>query len=250
MPKIMKRGPGRPPKNAGPTLVAAPKRRGRPPGSKNKRAARDPSRSSLTFMEQVSKQGDTLEASLNAFIATLTEAHKVEVAVHPSPEAKVLADALALVAQCPELITKTYETLANIGEDFAPGIVEKKELSWEPGSFVIFKNPMLVKAYGKDAFEIQELLELGKGPGNGTMVKLENGMFPKAQLELVDAEGFEEAEGTVEAAAEDASEDEPDEDVDENPVAVAPVIRKNGLTMPVAVLAKPAQVVHDDDLNA
>lgn len=247
MAKEVKRGPGRPRKN--PEAVAAPKRgpgrprktplgpapahtgarRGRPPGSKNA--------SKRTFLETVAAQADVAETGIETLMATVEAAFNTEVAVRASSEAKAMADSLAILATMKETLSQAINGLAGIASDFIPGKVAPKVakvLTWEVGGFAVFKNPALVEQFGKDAFQIMGLLELGKGPGNGTLIQLhEAGMFPKHMLELVDGDEFPEDDGTTLLA--------------ETP---APV-KSNGIhAVAPEVVASAAQIDNNDDLNA
>lgn len=215
MAKTVKRGPGRPRKN--PLEVAAPKaKRGRKPGIKNK-----------GFLERVVIQADAVEAALISLEATLQDGIMKDDVVKTQ---NILSAAAGLIHGMSETLTDAVGKLSNLPEGYVPGKRETKVLAWQTGAYCVFKNPVMTKQFGKDAFEIVQVLELGKGPGNGTMIQLaEVGMVPKAQLELVDGDALEMAEP------------EPVK----NGKHTAPVV----LPSP-EVIAQTAPAGVDDDLNA
>lgn len=217
-----KRGRGRPRKNmAAPVKVASGKKRGRKPGLKNK-----------TFLEKVAIQADALEAAISTFENILTEAAANE--TRPAM-LKNVSEAAGTVGGLMETLQHVVGALANLPSDYMPGKSVEKTLTWEKGGFVIFKSDAMKAAFGSDAYEIISILELGKGPGNGTMVQLEKGMFPKSQLELIDGD-------TLEAAIPSAPQP---------PRNTAPE-KKNGAfkAPPPEVVAAATESVAEDDLNA
>lgn len=215
----VKRGPGRPRKNplevkSAPTKAAGAKR-GRKPGIKNK-----------GFLERVVIQSDAIEAALAALTGTLSDAIMKDDVVKTQ---NLLTAAEGLVRGISETLTDAVGKLSNLPEGYVPGKREEKILSWETGAYCVFKNPVMAKQFGKDAFEIVSVLELGKGPGNGTMIQLADvGMVPKSQLELVDGDSLEVAEP------------EPVK----NGKHAAPTM------LPAEVIAQTAPSGVDDDLNA
>lgn len=235
---VPKRGPGRPRKNPlGPAPAHTGARRGRPPGSKNA--------SKRGFLENVIAQADIAEKGLETLLVTIDKAFNAEVSVRASPESKAMADSLAILAPMKETLTHAMNALAGIDKAFVPGAVEMKPakvLVWEREAFAVFKNPALIEQFGKDAFQITGIIELGKGPGNGTLVQLhEAGCFPKSMLELVDGDEFAEDDG-----ADLVSETKKPK----APKASAPV-KGNGIhAVAPEVVARAAQIDDNDDLNA
>lgn len=210
-----KRGPGRPPKKLN--------KRGRKPGIKNR-----------TFLEHVMIQSDAFENALNALSETLEGAHSEE--TRPG-FVKVLEKAHGLVSGIMETIGDALGGLTVLPEDYAPGKAEPKKLAWVDGAFVTFKPAIRDIMNLPDAYQILEIIELGRGPGNGTMIRLEKGLFAKTQLELIDGDALEEATPTPSMRGAPAPK----------PRASAP---KNGATSIAVALAPKPVVEESDDLNA
>lgn len=215
MAKQKKRGPGRPRKDE-----VEPKRRGRKPGIKNK-----------TFLEKVSLQADSLEKAAEALWGTLNDAMMADT---NETTQGLVGHAEGLVKGISETLGDALGAIAKLPDGYAPTVAEAKELEWKEGAFVIFKSAHPFKKMYPDAYEVVAIHELGKGPGNGTMIQLDKGMFPKAQLELVDGDTLQEAVPTPAAVV--------------KPKASAP---RNGaaIAMPPAATLPTAEV-DGDDLNA
>lgn len=219
----LKRGPGRPRKTEAVTAsVKTGARRGRKPGVKNK-----------SFLERVVIQSDAIDTALAALIDTLNDAIMKDDVV---PTQNILTAAEGLVRGMGETLTDAVGKLGNLPEGYVPGKKEVRELTWEKGSYVIFKHPTMKQQF-KDAYEIVGLIELGKGNGNGTMIQIEKGLFPKSQLELIDASGLEDAKPSAPPATATATV------AAKTPRSSAP---RNGHEVIVPV----AQVTQADDLNA
>lgn len=204
-----KRGPGRPKK----TLAPEGKKRGRKPGIKNK-----------SFMEKVSILADNVEAAIDALTGTLNETVEVE------PMNPMLVKGAGFAQGLKETLHEVIGALSDLPSDFVPGKKTAAPLDWAPGAFVVFTHDAL-KAAMPDAYEVLEVINLGKGPGNGTMLRIEKGMFPKGQLELIDGSTLEDAEPRVSAPS------------------IAPKAKNGVVPSPVAIpVAKQPDM--SDDLNA
>jgi len=175
----------------------APKRRGRPPGSKNKKPSlkvvgdapkkrgRPPGSSKKSFYDKAESLTEQISRStfeLEEFIDKALEEEE-------RPEEK---KALAMVSKAIEELNLDTSAIrdfwgeAPFTKDYTPGAVPEVPLEWVPGGFVKYKDAF-AKAFGiSGPLGIVELHELGKGPGMGTHVVLTNGtVAPKSQLELV-----------------------------------------------------------------
>lgn len=219
--KMMKRGPGRPPKTEK-TTAAPQKKRGRKPGIKNK-----------SFLEKVSVLADAVETASLELQSTIDDACELE---HDGDinALKALTNAAGMAHGLGETLTGLLEQLTGLPAEFAPGKKISKVLAWEKGNFVIFTHPDL-KALMPDAYEITGVMNMGRGPGNGLLIQTEKGLFPKGQLELVDA--TELAEPTPPAPRRTS----PEKRSEKNGHMKAPAPE---------VLAKAEEMVDADDLNA
>lgn len=209
-----KRGPGRPKKT--PVEKSVGKKRGRKPGIKNK-----------LFLEKVGIQADALEAAINGLESTLNGAASID------PTTPQLNQAAGIISGLKESLSDALTHLEELPADFVPGKKTITPLVWEAGAFVVFTNETL-KAAMPDAYEVLEVFNLGKGPGNGLMIRIEKGMFPKGQLELIDGSTLEDAEPAARPSARSA-----DASAKRNGVAPA------AIAIPVA---KEPEL--NDDLNA
>lgn len=175
---------------------------GRPKGSKNKSAApaaeKKAKKSKLTFFERSNALVDGLATSIEAVKAHFEEAAEKE-------STKELADALGFLDVAKNAADELNLVVSSMPTDFNPG--EEKPLEWVVGAKAQFKAAFSKAFQLHDEYEIEGFVEMGKGPGMGTHVRLAGkGIFAKAQLELVAA-----PVSTVKPPSE-----EPDEDFEDD----------------------------------
>lgn len=176
---------------------------GRPKGSKNKTAVtteKKPSKAKtkLSFYNRSNDLIDGLRISIDAVKAHFEEAAEKE-------STKELADILGFLDVAKNAGDELELVVAALPSDFTPG--EEKPLEWVVGAKVQFKAPFSKAFQLHDEYEIEGFVEMGKGPGMGTHVRLAGkGIFAKAQLYLTAA-----PVSTVKPPAE-----EPDEDFEDD----------------------------------
>lgn len=228
-------------------------KRGRPPGVKNgegktskANAERKASGSSgakrgrkpTGFIPKLGRFGDSIEAEFSGFQEFLKEGLENET----RPEFQTpFVKAISLIDSSLKNLTAVIGQFADLPENYVPGFVAPVVLSWVPGALCEFRTPELAKALGEGVYDVEAIIELGRGPGNGTMVKLKGlGLFSQKQLTLVDPADVEEpAIQPVPVPV---------------PVPVPSVLKKtNGAVDPLAALAKVdalKAIATDEDLNA
>lgn len=210
MTEVKKRGPGRPRKNP---LPDAP-RRGRKPGSTNK-----------TWTTKALNQLARIDEAAGDLYTMLDAATKLET---DASRQMAFKGALAQLTAMHSARSVVEDVMKVLPVSYVPGA--KPVPMWAVGATVMFREDLREAFSRPDAYDIVGLVELGKGNGNGTWVKLsDGGVYPKSHLELVDPEGMEE----VEAA----------------PVTAPIAPKANGAA--TAVAAQVAAPKYDDDvLNA
>ena len=176
---------------------------GRPKGSKNKTTSsteKKPGKTKgkLSFFERSNALIDGLRTSIDAVKAHFEEAAEKE-------STKELADILGFLDVAKNAGDELELVVSALPADFTPG--EEKPLEWVVGAKVQFKAAFSKAFQLHDEYEIEGFVEMGKGPGMGTHVRLAGkGIFAKAQLELTAA-----PVSTVKPPAE-----EPDEDFEDD----------------------------------
>lgn len=230
-------------------------KRGRPPGVKNgegktskMNAERKASsggkrgRKPKAFLLKLGAIGDSVEGGLKELSEFLMESMAQETRPEFQPTfSKAIGSADASLKALGEAIA----AFAALPEGYVPGFVAPVVLAWEPGALAEVTNDVIRASLGEAGeavYEVESILGLGKGPGNGTMVKLKGlGVFNQKHLSLVDPAQVEPEASVTSASV---------EVVTVKAKASAP----NGPTVdPLAALAKAdalKAMATDEDLNA
>lgn len=176
-------------------------KRGRPPGVKNgegktskANAERKASasggkrgRKPKAFLLKLGAIGDSVEGGLKE----LSEFLMAGMSQENRPEFQVgFSKAIGSVDHALKALGEAVAVFAGMPEGYVPGFVAPVVLAWEQGALAEVTNDVIRASLGEAGeavYEVESLLELGKGPGNGTMVKLKGlGVFNQKHLSLVD----------------------------------------------------------------
>lgn len=147
-----------------PVVKSQQKKRGRKAGGKNAKGF------SGIALVGVAKAGETVETLEKSFLAEMKNAS---------------GDRADEIGKGTSLLNNIQGYLADLMmliEELPP----QASLNFEIGAWVIL-NEKFSKAFdgATEAMEIQEVIDMGKGPGNGVFIQTAGGLFPKSALMLV-----------------------------------------------------------------